>query len=966
MSLSGSLRPLFFTLLLLVAGTSRAQVFPFTSGPIPLCATSTFTANVSGVGTLITPDGWNWGPYIDNVVLNITTDHPQTLQISLTSPQGTTLLLSAFNGAGGENYTNTSFPYWGGSNITTASAPFTGSYNPQGGSLSVFDWENADGIWTITVVDTACASSGPGPGNGWTPGWFNGASSGGGGFAFGFSSPPPPCGGWMGDQLVYICQGQTVDILSYYATMYPGIPFTVYDGNYVPVADPTSVGTSDWYYVEGMDPWDGCYYYGNYQLIVNQPISLGPDQVVERCSSDGPVNLVSLFTLTGLGTTWSLDGSMITSAMAASATAPGVYQLIATNNGGCNDTALVTLIVTSDPDLGPDQSLSLCPGESADLGALFITAGYSVEWTFNGAVLSNPDAVSDAGVYTLVASTASGCSDMAEVTVSASTAPALGADQALDVCANELVDLTALYNTTGGTAAWTFAGAPVPNPAAVNTAGTYELVLSSAGNCTDTALVTLSALPNPDLGADAAAGICAGNAVDLNAVIPATGLTASWTLAGVAVADPAAVAVAGTYTLIATNAAGCSDTALVVVSVAANPALGPDQSLTVCAGTAVDLTALYATGAATTSWTMNGVAVALPGAVTSSGTYTLTATNAAGCSATAAVLVQVDPSPALGADQVVGSCAGSGMDLTALYNTAGLTTAWTLAGAAVSDPAAVSQSGNYQLVVTNGFNCTDTAVVTYTAFVNPSLGADQVFSLCPWQSVDLTAVFPVSGMSATYTLNGVAVSDPTQVVDAGSYVISVVDANGCTAVATATVLPIECLCVADFVEDARCMQEPVQFTLLADSTVLAAYWDFHGAGMNATGTEPEVRFLRPGELLVTLYASLSCGEVAVERIVNVPDCSDSCTVYIPSAFTPDGDGINDRWTWGGECPPEDFSVIVFDRWGKAVFESKDPWRAWDGTVGGKEVPTGVYVYRAAYRLLYQEHKEVSGSITLIR
>ncbi len=94
-------------LALAISVPANAQTFPFTSGPIPLCDTSTFTATVSGVGYLITPDGWNWGPYLDNVLLNITSNHPQTLSISLTSPAGTTLLLSAFNGAGGQNYVNT-------------------------------------------------------------------------------------------------------------------------------------------------------------------------------------------------------------------------------------------------------------------------------------------------------------------------------------------------------------------------------------------------------------------------------------------------------------------------------------------------------------------------------------------------------------------------------------------------------------------------------------------------------------------------------------------------------------------------------------------------------------------------------------------------------------------------------------------------------------------------------------------
>jgi gliding motility-associated-like protein len=106
--------------------------------------------------------------------------------------------------------------------------------------------------------------------------------------------------------------------------------------------------------------------------------------------------------------------------------------------------------------------------------------------------------------------------------------------------------------------------------------------------------------------------------------------------------------------------------------------------------------------------------------------------------------------------------------------------------------------------------------------------------------------------------------------------------------------------------------------------------------------------------------------VTVERTIRVADCSDSCSVWIPSAFSPDGDGINDLWGWSGECLPKDFSVDVFDRWGELIYTSTNPFKPWDGSYGGKPAPIGVYVYRVGYQLLYQERKEVKGSVTLVR
>lgn len=951
------------------AAPASAQVFPFTSGPIPMCDTSTFTATVSGVGWLITPNGWNWGPYLDNVVLNITTNHPQTLQITLTSPAGTTLLLSAFNGAGGQNYTNTNFPYWGGANITTASAPFNGSYNPQGGTLDVFSGQNADGVWTITVIDTACVGGGPGPGGPWTPGWFNGGV-GSGGFSFGFSSPPPPCWIDMGSPSTNICAGETADILSGFenswwwdasATVYVTLDWS---GGVVP--NPYAVSASGTYYVEVSDWMNGCTYWGMYTVNVAAGIALGPDQVVEQCSGAGPVDLTTLFDFTGAsGSAWTLNGAPIANPMAAAAIVPGVYEVTA-SNAGCSDVAQVTLSFNSGPTLGPDQALTICEGSTIDLASLFETGGLAANWNLDGAGIAPPIAASLAGVYSVSVTDADGCSDVAEAFLAVQPLPSLGADQSIGLCSGTTADLTALFATTGLSTTWTLNGAAVPDPSAVSAAGDYQVVATDVIGCSTSATVTVTVWSSPSLGADATASICAGDAADLTALYSTAGLAASWTVGGAAVADPASVSMAGTYTLTVTDANGCSDAANVTVSVAANPVLGPDQQVSVCDGTTTDLTTLYATGGASTSWLLNGAPVTDPSAVASAGAYTLTVTNASGCIASAVVTVSVDPSPALGGDQAPAICEGGSFDLTALYATTGLAEEWTINGGAVADPSAAAVAGSYRLVVANATGCTDTAWVMLTVNANPALGADQYFTLCPWQTVDLSTAFPVAGLNASYTIDGMPLADPTAVADSGTYVITVSDANGCSDEATAFIVDVECLCIADFEAEARCLQDPARFTLLADSVILSARWDFGGAASASIAIDPEVRFGAEEEVRVTLEATLTCGVVIVERVIPIIDCSDSCSVWLPNAFTPDKDDRNDAWTWRGECEPQDFSMAIFNRWGEVVFETTDPGDAWDGSYRGGPAPDGVYAYRVGYRLPYQKARQVAGSITLLR
>ena len=800
---------------LLVMGSElHAQgSFPFTSGPIPQCDTSAFTANVSGVGVLEPGGSW-FGLYLESIEINITSDHPETLEILLTSPQGTTIVLSAFNGAGGQNYTSTLFPWYGGSNITSGSAPFSGSWWPQNGSLGSFDYENANGTWTVTVIDTACANGGGGPNGTWTPGWFDGG--GGSGIAFGVSAPPP-CMNPAPDGFGVVCPGGTVDILGYYLGWDPSWTYEVFDGNYIPVADPTAVSQPGFYNVEAYDPWDGCLYYVYYDLQAGAAPNLGPDQLVNDCGG-AQTNLTALFPLAGLTTSWTFNGSAIPSATAASASQSGTYTVVATNAGGCSDTAEVVLDLSGGATLGPDQNVQLCQGNTTDLTTLFATGG----------------------------------------------------------------------------------------------------------------------------------------------------LTTAWTLGGAPVADPTAVGVPGQYMLVATSLNLCSDTALVDVAVSLPPALGPDQQVSICAGGSEDLTAFFGTAGLATSWASGGMPVPDPAAVFQAGTYQLVATDGIGCSDTALITLDLDTVPALGPDQSVAICSGEVLDLTPLFPSAGLFTEWTQGGAPVADPTSVSFPGGYQYVAVNGAGCSDTASVMLSVNMNPSPGADASFALCPWQTVDLTTVYSLQGLTATYALDGLPVADPTQVADSGNYVVTVTDVNGCTGSAMAEVVQVDCLCEADFTVDARCLQEPAYFTLVADSAILGAQWDFGGVATPAWAVDPVVQFEREGMVEVTVIAELSCGVDTLVRMVPITDCSDSCSLFIPSAFTPDGDAVNDRWGWTSECVPEDFQVEVFDRWGELVFSARDPYHPWDGSSNGGPLRDGTYPYRIRYRLPYQDTREVTGTVTLVR
>ncbi|QQR86729.1 MAG: gliding motility-associated C-terminal domain-containing protein [Flavobacteriales bacterium] len=1017
------------------AGVAQPATYYFNSGPIPQCDTSVFTANVSGIG-FIQPYGTPWGFSLTGLGINITTDHPQTLQITLTSPVGTDLLLSAFNGAGGQNYTGTVFnPGGWPPNITTGTAPFTGSWTPQGGNFDVFDFEWGDGTWTITVVDTACANGGTGPNGTWTPGWFDGNGQNGG-FDISFFAPMCPGGIPWGTSTV--CAGGTVDIMSYYQPS--GYTISVMDPWFQPVADPYAVSVAGSYYVDAYDPWDGCWYSAFFEVNIIQPPALGPNVSTSLCTGAQAVDLTSFFALQGTTTDWTLNGTPISNATAAAAYAPGVYQLIASAGNGCSDTADVTLSVLPSPSLGPDQSADVCLGGTIDLTTFYTTAGLTTTWTFAGSVVPDPTAVDLDGLYQLVGVNSDGCGDTAVVALVVHYPPALGPDQTVNLCDGSSIDLTTLFNTAGtvstwyqGGAAiappvnttsagsftlaasdpfgcsdtadvvilvdpspvlgpdqvhqicnglafdlnsaystvglsttWTFGGAPVADPTAAALPGNYQLVATNAAGCGDTAVVTLSNQAPFSLGPDASDDICQGGTSDLTAFFITTGYTTQWTLAGVPVADPAQVDAPGAYMLVAADPNACSDTAFVTVVTHANPVVGPDQATTICSGGQADLTALFNTNGYTVAWYSGGVAVAAPTNATSAGAYELVVADTFGCSDTAVAQLTVDPVPVLGPDLSQQACNGVPFDLTTAYSTTGLLAAWTLNGAAVADPSAVSLAGSYQLVATNSFGCTDTALVALAFNANPSAGPDQSFQLCPWQSVDLTALYALGGLAATYTVGGIPVSDPTAVADSGTYMVEVTDANGCTGTATVLVDTVHCLCEAHIVSEAHCVQDPAYFSVLADSVLIDVQWDFGGGAGNTQAFNPEVFYTSEGTAYVTLQATLSCGVVTVVDTIDLDDCTDSCGVFVPNAFTPDGDAVNDVWTMHSECLPEAYLIYIFNRWGELIHTGTDPRSPWDGTYNGDIVQDGVYPYRLVYRMPYQEDHRIFGHVTVLR
>ena len=87
---------------------------------------------------------------------------------------------------------------------------------------------------------------------------------------------------------------------------------------------------------------------------------------------------------------------------------------------------------------------------------------------------------------------------------------------------------------------------------------------------------------------------------------------------------------------------------------------------------------------------------------------------------------------------------------------------------------------------------------------------------------------------------------------------------------------------------------------------------------------------------------------------------------MPTAFTPDSDGVNDQFGAKG-INVKDFHLEVFNRWGEKIFESTDINTHWDGTYQGSHAQQGSYVYNlTAYDLETEESISSAGTVALLR
>ncbi len=150
------------------------------------------------------------------------------------------------------------------------------------------------------------------------------------------------------------------------------------------------------------------------------------------------------------------------------------------------------------------------------------------------------------------------------------------------------------------------------------------------------------------------------------------------------------------------------------------------------------------------------------------------------------------------------------------------------------------------------------------------------------------------------------------------------------------------------VDLSRFEPEPFEDTTLCTEQTI--YQDFNQ--WPVTGVRVNGNLINDGLYLFEMPGIYSieyiqpCGVWADEFTLRYETCD--CDLLMADAFTPNGDGLNDVYAIKSACTNFDYDIEIFNRWGISVFRNDNPDDFWDGTLNGKAVPGGVFVYKITY------------------
>jgi len=525
------------------------------------------------------------------------------------------------------------------------------------------------------------------------------------------------------------------------------------------------------------------------------------------------------------------------------------------------------------------------------------------------------------------------------------------------------------------------------NTPTVNQPGTYTVTVTGSGGCTSMATATcvVTQTGGFTLAGNITHVTCFGNntgGIDLTASNGSAPYTYSWSTGG-SMEDPTGMA-PGTYTVNVTDNSGCTQSATYTVNGPTSAITATTTTVNALCGTptgSASVTAAGGMGGYTYNWQPSG-GTSTNASNLAPATYTVTVTDANGCTTTSSATVVGTSSVTI--DNVVidsVNCLGGNdgsITVTPGNGVAPYNFVWS-SGSGLATAANLT-AGNYTVTITDNTGCSVTGTYTLAPGSNPpqvDFVADDPIG-CTVHCVNFTipATIPTSNLQTyQWLVNGIPVGANTAALShcfntAGDYDISldVVDNNGCVnAVNKIDYVNVEDYPVADFTTDKPTYLESDPEVEINDASYNAVtlHWNMGDGQILNNLTSFSYTYSSVDTFCIQLVAvsSLGCADTTSHCIIVEP----VSTYYIPNAFTPNGDGLNEVFYPVG-ANIKKYSMLIYDRWGETIFTSSKDDDVWNGNVNqtSKLAPQGVYVYTIIITDAQDQQIEFRGHVNMIR
>ena len=749
---------------------------------------------------------------------------------------------------------------------------------------------------------------------------------------------------------------------------------------------PTSTTT---YTVTGTSA-NGCTGTAGIQITVN------PLPVVNLVVSDSVICEGESVTITAssdiAGSTYLWSNGATTPQIFLTPSVTNTYYLTVTSPDGCISTANATITVNPNPILSiVPSSSSICVGSSASLVANSNIAVNSYMWNTaetNPTIVVSPASTSS---YSVTATTLAGCVGTSDILIYVNSLPdvSITASNA-SVCLGSSVDLAASSNQTSLTYQWSTG----QNTSSINVVpsqtSTYSVTVTDVNGCTNTADFMVNVNPLPQVNIYATQDeVCLGMSIELLATSNIANTTFQWSTGqscNPIIVSPVTNTI---YLVTGTDPNGCTGSTRISIHVNPNPAVGiSPNSYTICPGDTASLLATSTTAVSyiwNTGETTNNILV-WP---TSSTVYTVTGIDSKGCEGTASANIIVRNAPVI---QVSPNnpniCQGESVTIKAsgavLYDWTPGTFLNTNVGSVVTSTP--DSTITYTVAGVDLYGCLGSANVTISVHPIPDVDfrADET-DICQATVVHFTGSASPNiqswnwdfGDPASGSSNFSSMQNPMHAFfETGTYTIglNVTTTAGCkNAIQKPSYIVVHPNPIASFARtpDITTLEYPtIQFydQSLGEKSRL---WNFDdpGSGLDniSIAKDPVHTYRAEGEYWVTLFVENEWG--CVDSVSNRIIINPAWDEYIPTAFSPNGDGNNDIFRpMGFNIDFTKYKMYIYDRWGKEIFMTDNIEVGWDGRVKGhgEIVQQDVYVYLIILTDINGLEHHFIGHVTVVK